>query len=85
MSLDCAKIELQHDGVFAPVGGLIIPATNADLFESEALIETDRRQVGGPDFEKRLVDPGSRGAFQHVLEQAAAEAHDAEFVADADD
>src|SRR5690349_9843558 len=28
------KIELQHDGVFAPIGGVMIPAANADLFES---------------------------------------------------
>src|SRR6187200_583224 len=28
------EFELQHDGVFAPVGGLIIPAANANLFEA---------------------------------------------------
>src|SRR5262245_52994243 len=28
------ELALQHDGVFAPVGGLIIPAPDADLFES---------------------------------------------------
>src|SRR6188508_1978624 len=33
------KLPLQHDGVFTPIGGLIIPAANADLFEPEPLIE----------------------------------------------
>jgi hypothetical protein len=28
------ELALEHDGIFAPVGGLIIPAANADLFES---------------------------------------------------
>ena len=65
------KIELQHDGVFAPIGGLMIPATNADLFESESLIEADRGQVAGPDFEECLADTGSRRPFQHMFEQAA--------------
>src|SRR3954465_3777860 len=35
------KAELQHDRVFTPIGGLIIPATDADLFEAELLIEPD--------------------------------------------
>src|SRR5688572_10837077 len=78
------KVELQHDGVFAPIGGLVIPATNADLFESEPLIEADGGQVARPDLEKRLVDAGGRGAFQHVFEQAAPESHDAELLADAE-
>src|SRR5688572_9467845 len=45
-------LALEHDGVFAPVGGLIIPATNADLFESEMLVEPDGRQVAGTYFEE---------------------------------
>ena len=36
---------LQHDGVFAPVCGLVIPAPDADLLEAESLIEPDGRQI----------------------------------------
>src|SRR5262245_53975764 len=33
------ELALEHDGVFAPVGGLIIPAPDADLFEAELLVQ----------------------------------------------
>jgi len=50
------KHQLQDNGVFAPIGGLMIPAPDADLFESGALIEADGRQIAGPDLEEGLVD-----------------------------
>ena len=50
------KCELQHDGVFAPIRGLVVPATNADLFEAEALIEPDGGQIARPHFEEGLLD-----------------------------
>src|SRR5687767_6410522 len=78
------EIQLQHDGVFAPIGGLIIPAADADLFEAEPLIEPDGGKIAGTDLEEGLTDAGGRRAFQQVLEQAAAETHAAEFVAHAD-
>src|SRR5688572_18167447 len=76
-------LALEHDGVFAPVGGLIIPATDADMFEAEPLIEPDGGQVAGAHFEEGLCDAGRRRAFHQVLEQAPPETHAAEFVAHA--
>src|SRR5690242_2339453 len=55
-----SQLELENDGVLAAVGGLIESATDADLFESEPLIQPDRGQVAGTDFEEGLVDAGSR-------------------------
>src|SRR5690348_5930832 len=78
------EIALEHDGVFAPVGGLIIPAANADLFESEALVQPDGGQVARPDFQEGLADAGRGRTLQQVLQQAAAEAEIAELVAHAD-
>src|SRR5262245_48238968 len=77
------EIALEHDGVFAPVGGLIIPAPDADLFESEMLVEPDGRQVARPHLEEGLPHPGGGGAFQQVLEQAPPDAKIAEFAAHA--
>src|SRR5580658_6522081 len=45
---------LEHDGVFAPPDGLVVPAAHADLAEAERLIEADGGQIRGPGLEIRL-------------------------------
>src|SRR5687768_3308726 len=77
------ELALEHDGVFAPVGGLIIPAANADLFESEVLVQADGGKIARPHFEECLGHSRGGGTFQQVLEQPAAEAAAAEFLAHA--
>src|SRR5688572_372982 len=48
------KLALEHDGVFAAVGGLVIPAADAYLFESEVLIEADRRNIRSEEHTSEL-------------------------------
>src|SRR5215831_12898789 len=78
------ELALEHDGVFPPVGGLIIPAADADLFETQPLIEPDRGQVAGTHLEEGFGHAHGGGAFHQVLEQAPPEAEIAELAGDTD-
>src|ERR1700728_3096166 len=39
---------LEHDGILAAADRLVVTAADADLAEPQALVQANRRQVGGP-------------------------------------